>query len=204
MDQLFLSIVNMSVTATWIALAVILLRPLLKKAPKWITVAMWGLVAARLIIPFAPESSVSLIPSAETIPQDIVYSTAPEIDSGIFVVNSVVNPVIADRFTPTELGASVNPIQIFLFFVENVWVLGAVAMLIYAAISYLVIYRKVREATPLFDNVSKETLMGYEAIALCEFINGKRLDEYNHNSEICFMVHSCLDAIKREANIIYK
>ena len=98
--------------------------------------------------------------------------------------------------TYSKTGQSVAPTEI-------VGDSGSVIMetAVYYQDAYLV---RKNEKTPLFDNVSKETLMSYEAIALCDFINGKRLDEYNQNSEICFMVHSCMDAIKREANIIYK
>lgn len=60
------------------------------------------------------------------------------------------------------------------------------------------------EKHPLFKKSSKETLMGYEASAFCDFINGKRLDEYAGNSEICLGVHVCIDKIKNSANIIYK
>ena len=72
---------------------------------------------------------------------------------------------------------------------------------VYYQDAYLV---KDQKKTPLFDDVSKETLMGYEALALCDFINGNRLDEYKNNSDICVMVHTCMDNIKRHAKIIYK
>ena len=52
MADIFLKIVNMSISASWIALAVLILRLLLKKAPKWITVLLWGIVAVRLVCPF--------------------------------------------------------------------------------------------------------------------------------------------------------
>ena len=49
MSDFFLSIMNMSISAGWIVLAVLVLRILLKRAPKWITVLLWGIVALRLI-----------------------------------------------------------------------------------------------------------------------------------------------------------
>ena len=64
MEAVFLKILNMSITAGWSVLAVILARLLLKKAPKWITVLMWGLAGIRLVCPFSLESVFSLIPSA--------------------------------------------------------------------------------------------------------------------------------------------
>lgn len=71
---------------------------------------------------------------------------------------------------------------------------------VYYQDAYLV---KGGQKTPLFDSVSKETLMGYEAIALCDYIEGNRIDEYNKNSEICFSVHTCMDTIKQKAKIRY-
>lgn len=153
MDGLFLTLFNMSVTATYLAVAVIILRLFLRRAPKWISVAMWALVGIRLVCPFSFESSASMVPSAETVPQDIIFAETPAINSGIYAVNSIVNPVLAENFTPTTEAASINPIQIFLFLAEIIWIVGIAAMLIYTAISYAMVYRKVREAVPLQDNV---------------------------------------------------
>ena len=67
MSELFLKIVNMSISASWVVIAVLTLRFCLKKAPKWVNVLLWGIVAARMVFPFSIESVLSLIPSAETI-----------------------------------------------------------------------------------------------------------------------------------------
>ena len=83
MSGFFLNIVNMSISASWIVLAVLLLRLLLKKAPKWIIVLLWGIVAVRLICPFTIESVMSLIPSAETISPDIMLENTPAINLGV-------------------------------------------------------------------------------------------------------------------------
>jgi beta-lactamase regulating signal transducer with metallopeptidase domain len=77
MNAFFLTIVNMSISASWIVLAVLLLRILLKKAPKWITVLLWGIVAIRLICPFTIESVLSLMPSKETINPGILVEQGP-------------------------------------------------------------------------------------------------------------------------------
>lgn len=71
MTEIFLQILNMSISASYIVLAVFLLRFLLKKAPKWITVFLWGIVAVRLICPFSIESVLSLIPSSEVVSPNI-------------------------------------------------------------------------------------------------------------------------------------
>lgn len=152
MEAIFLKILNMSITASWLVLAVIVLRLLLKKAPKAISVFMWALVGIRLVCPFSFESILSLIPSAETIPENIIYSDAPAIHSGIPLVNSTVNPIISENLAP-DVGASVNPMQIIAFAATIVWVVGIVAMILYTVISYFRIHRKVREAVPYQDNI---------------------------------------------------
>ncbi len=94
MSDLFLNIVNMSISASWLVLTVLLLRFVLKKAPKWVNVLLWGIVAVRLAFPFSIESALSLIPSAETISPGIMMDTVPSIQTGVPAINNVINPVI--------------------------------------------------------------------------------------------------------------
>ncbi len=145
MEDLFLKIFNMSITASWIALAVILLRLPLKKAPKWVMGVLWAFVALRLIFPISLESVLSLIPSAQTLPQDFTYSPAPVINSGIPMVNSAINPVLFESLAP-EPGASVNPTQVLSFVASVIWIIGMAGMLLYMLISYIVLKLKVRES----------------------------------------------------------
>lgn len=133
MENIFLKIFNMSITASWIALAVMLLRLPLKKAPKWIMGVLWAFVALRLILPISLESVLSLIPSAQTLPQDFTYSPAPIINSGIPALNSTVNPVISESLAPAP-GASVNPTQVLSFAASVIWIVGVVGMLLYMLI----------------------------------------------------------------------
>lgn len=152
MTDLFLTILNMSITASYIAVAVFLFRFLLKKAPKALTVIMWAAVGIRLIFPFSIESIFSAIPSAKTIPENIFYSSVPAIDSGIPSLNQSVNPIIGESFAPNP-GDSINPLQTFFFIAAIVWIIGIAAMLIYTLVSYLKIDLKVREAVNLKDNI---------------------------------------------------
>ncbi len=152
MTDLFLTILNMSITASYIVLAVILFRFLLRKAPKSLTVLMWAAVGIRLIFPFSLESIFSLIPSAQTVPQNIIYATTPYIDSGISFLNQNVNPIISSSFSPNA-GDSVNPLHIWLFVAAIIWVIGIIAMLVYTLVSYLKINYKVREAVKLQENI---------------------------------------------------
>ena len=152
MSEAFLKVVNMSISAGWLVLAILALRLILKKAPKWVNVLLWGIVAIRLICPFSIESALSLIPSAETIPVNIGMDTSPTINSGISSINNAVNPLIGQSNIPMD-GASVNPLQITIAIYANIWVLGLTAMLIYTAISYLSLRRKLRTAVILRDNM---------------------------------------------------
>ncbi len=152
MTEFFLTIVNMSISASWIVLAVLLLRLVLKKAPKWITVVLWGIVAVRLICPFSIESALSLIPSAETISPEIMMDATPEVHTGVPVFNNAVNPIISESFAPTP-GASINPLQIWIPLAAIVWITGMTAMLIYTIISYWRVKRKIGTAVLLQDNI---------------------------------------------------
>ena len=152
MNELFLKIINMSISASWLVLAVLILRFVLKKAPKWINVLLWGIVAIRLIFPFSFESTLSLIPSAETIPLNIGMDTTPTINSGISAINNAVNPIISQSNTPMA-GASVNLLQITIGIYEYIWIFGMIALALYTAISYWRLRRKVDTAVRYKDNI---------------------------------------------------
>ncbi len=152
MSEFFLGIVNMSISASWIVLAVLLLRLLLKKAPKWITVLLWGIVAVRLICPFSIESVMSLIPSAETISPEIMMDRTPKINTGVPIINNTINQIIAGSLTPAP-EASANPLQIWIPVFASAWIVGIVALLIYTVISYWRVKRKIGTAVLLRDNI---------------------------------------------------
>ena len=152
MNELFLKIINMSISASWLVLAVLILRFVLKKAPKWINVLLWGIVAIRLICPFSFESPLSLIPSAETIPLNIGMDSTPTINSGISAINNAVNPIISQSNTPMA-GASVNLLQITIGIYEYIWIFGMIALALYTAISYWRLCRKVDTAVRYKDNI---------------------------------------------------
>lgn len=152
MNELFLKIINMSISASWLVLAVLILRFVLKKAPKWINVLLWGIVAIRLICPFFFESTLSLIPSAETIPLNIGMDTTTTINSGISAINNAVNPIISQSNTPMA-GASVNLLQITIGIYEYIWIFGMIALALYTAISYWRLRRKVDTAVRYKDNI---------------------------------------------------
>lgn len=152
MSSLFLKIVNMSIAASWLILAVVLLRVVLKKAPKWIHVLLWGIVAFRLICPFSFESALSLIPSAETISPEIMMDWTPEISTGVSSIDKVVNPIITDTFAPEPI-ASANPLQLLIPLLAIVWAIGIIAMLVYATVSYFRLQKKVCASLSVRDNI---------------------------------------------------
>ena len=153
MNELFLKIINMSISASWLVLAVLLLRLVLKKAPKWVNVLLWGIVAVRLICPFSFESALSLIPSSETIPLDIEMAVKPTIDSGVPAINSVVNPVLSSFAPPQHVLTSANPLQIWIPILNIIWLVGVSTFLLYTAVSYWCLRRKVDTSVRYKDNI---------------------------------------------------
>lgn len=152
MTEIFLTVINMNISAGWIVLVVLLLRLLFKKAPKWIAVLLWGIAAVRLICPFTIESALSLIPSAQTISTEIMMDRTPEINSGVPIINSTLNPIITESFAPAPL-ASANPLQIWIPILSFVWLAGMVGMLLYATISSFQLKRKIETAILFRENV---------------------------------------------------
>ncbi|MFJ5717429.1 M56 family metallopeptidase [Neobacillus sp. NPDC093127] len=152
MSELFLTALNMSLTASYVILFVILIRIPLKKAPKFISYALWGVVAFRLIIPFSFESMFSLMPrntNTVPIPHDIIYQETPQINSGIEVIDSFVS-----GFLPAQsIGASVNPLQIYTEIGAYIWVLGIIALLVYSLVSILILKRQLKSAQLIEKNI---------------------------------------------------
>ncbi len=149
MEMIFLNVFNRSLAAGWLILAVIVVRFLLKKAPRRLSCVLWAVVAVRLLCPFFPASSFSLIPSGETISAEAVrFAPAPAIDSGIPALNEALNPMIGERFAPAP-GTSVNPLYIWTAIAGIVWLVGVAVMAGYALLGSLRMRSVVREAVPL-------------------------------------------------------
>ena len=152
MSEFFLSVINMSISAGWIVLAVLVLRLLLKKAPRWITVLLWGIVGLRIVCPFSIESVLSLIPSAQTVSPDIMLDRTPTVNTGVPMINNALNPVLVGSLAPDPM-ASANPLQILIPVAANLWILGIIAMLIYTAVSYFKVKKRIGTAVLLRDNI---------------------------------------------------
>lgn len=152
MAEIFQKALNMSIAAGWLILAVIALRLLLRRAPKRFRLLLWAVVGLRLALPWSIESALSLIPSAQTLPEGIMLERAPVLDTGISSLNGAINPGFTAAFTP-ELGVSANPLQVLLPIAAAFWMLGAAAMLLWALVSWLRLRKRAREAVRLEENV---------------------------------------------------
>lgn len=153
MSGIFLKLLNLSISASWLVLVVLALRLVLKRAPKWVNVLLWGMVALRLMLPFSIESALSLIPSAETVSPEVVrFDPAPTITSGVTIIDNAVNPSLSESFAAAPL-ASVNPLYVWTYLAGWVWLIGLAAMLLYALVSYLRLRRRVSASIPLWENI---------------------------------------------------
>ncbi len=178
MPAVFLKLLNMSIAASWLVLAVLILRMLFRKAPKMISCILWGLVGIRLVCPFSVESIFSLIPSAETVPPEIVYAEKPTIHSGVSYLNAMVNPVISETLAPVENADTVNysPMQVIISIATVIWLMGVIAMVCYGVISCVRLYRRTRESLNFNDAFEARHDMQHERLdkqALTDMQNDK-------------------------------
>ena len=153
MAAVFLELLNLSISASWLVLVVLVLRFVWKRSPKWMNVLLWGIVALRLMLPFSIESALSLIPSAETVsPAVVQFDPAPTITSGVKIIDNAVNPSLSEHFAAVPT-ASVNPLYVWTEIAGWVWLIGLGAMLLYALVSYLRLRRRVRVSLPVQDHI---------------------------------------------------
>ena len=153
MAAVFLKLLNLSISASWLVLAVLALRLVLRRAPKWVNVLLWGMVALRLMLPFSIESALSLIPSAETLSPEVVrFNPAPTITSGVEFIDNAVNPSLSESFAAAPL-ASVNPLYVWTYLAGWVWLIGLGVMLLYALVSYLRLRRRVSVSLCVQENI---------------------------------------------------
>ena len=169
MSDLFLKIIDMSISASWLALAVLLLRLILKKAPKWVNVLLWGIVAVRLICPFALESSVSLIPDSvgngEFVSEwaddyigdiDTHYSGSDYYDAAVGAGREPISDGAGRYYVVTkhdQLGEPATIENTVVPVLSVVWAAGIIVLALYTAASYWHLRRKVSEAVILRDNI---------------------------------------------------
>lgn len=157
MGDIFLKLLNMSITAGWLILAVLCIRLLFKKIPKWVSCLLWGAVALRLICPFSIESPFSMLPSTEPIKTSAVVEgevqdQIPSIDSRLNVVEHTINPMLTETFA-YDRSEGVAPLQIVANAAGVVWCCGMALLMFCAGISAVRLHRLVREAVNIRDNI---------------------------------------------------
>ena len=152
MDDVFLKLVNLSISASWLILAVLVLRVVLKKAPKWVTPLLWGVVALRLVCLFSIESALSLIPSAETIPSEIVTETREPVLYEQATLDIVTNPTLPSA-AEVPVGVSRQQAQVDFNIYSVLWLAGMAALLVHALVSAGKLKKKIATAILLRDNI---------------------------------------------------
>ncbi|MEM1484506.1 M56 family metallopeptidase [Oscillospiraceae bacterium PP1C4] len=150
LDNIFLTVLNMSFIGSIVVLIVLLTRLLLRKAPKVFSYALWSVVLFRLLCPFSFESGLSLLPTTSSpIPTDIVYQAVPKIDTGVTAINNAIN----QSLPASAVGASVNPMQVWIFLGSLLWLLGIALMLAYSVFSLIRLKRRLEGAERDKDNI---------------------------------------------------
>ena len=130
MSEVFLTLFNRSLTACWLIAVVLVLRLVFRKAPRWPRLLLWAVVGFRLL-PFSIPHPWSLVPTREVLPEEMLYSSTPHIESGIPAVDAAVNPAFTGSLAPSP-GASVNPLQVLTWLAGWVWLIGLAGMLLYS------------------------------------------------------------------------
>ena len=157
MGDVFLKVLNMSITAGWLILAVLCIRLLFRTIPKWVNCLLWGVVALRLICPFSIESPFSILPSAEpikssTVVEGEVQNYIPSIDSRLTIVENTINPMLTATFAYNE-SDSAAPLQAVTYAAGFVWGCGVILLIICAMVSAIKLHKLVREAVCVRGNI---------------------------------------------------
>lgn len=162
MEFVFLKVLNMSITASYVILAVMVLRLLLGKAPKKYSYLLWSVVGFRLCCPVSFRSVFSLfnlkpfdMTAAQSeggltyVPENIGLMAQPQVTTGIPVMNAV----ISDSLPAATPAASVNPMQVVIFVAAALWCAGMAVLLAYALVSYIRLKGRMDTAVRLEGNV---------------------------------------------------
>lgn len=151
MTELFLKVVNMSITAGILAVVVMLLRLILKQSPKWLHVLLWGLVAVGLMMPVSVESSFSLMPQTQWIEQESIPSAdiLPESIPAAVVQGEQVTVSYNTIDPSVEIQKNVSAT----FVLACIWLAGIAVLVLYTGFSYVQVYRRVQTAFRIKDNI---------------------------------------------------
>lgn len=152
MDAVFLNLLNRSLAAGWLIMAVVLLRLVLQRAPKWSRYILWALVALRLVCPFIPQSAFSLIPSAEPLPESRIMADVFPADTGMAVAESHTADSSSERYDASGAMAADSGSS-FLTVLSRIWISGMLALCLQSVVSYAQLKKRVRAAIPFGENI---------------------------------------------------
>lgn len=160
MENLFLELLNRSITAGWLILAVILIRLLFRRTPKWVTGILWIFVAVRLVIPFSVESVYSLIPATDSeVLVMNVYTAVSDREDGKLIAGQEYNVEHSIQLWPKDIFYP-EPVRTAADILPYVWLAGMTVLLISAAVSYVFLKRKIRTAVRLRENIRQSEQIG--------------------------------------------
>ncbi len=168
MAVFFIKLLDMSVQACWLMLAVIFIRALLPKNIKNISTLMWAFVAVKLIVPFSIEAPFSLLPSGETLPAELLTSNTIEISSGVAAIDGYVNEHVTGNYfkgVKEPYGAFDDNMRLLGY----IWLAGVVVLAALSIYGYFRLRKRLEEAIPyraaganvyLCDNVNSPFIFG--------------------------------------------
>ncbi|MBQ7860064.1 MAG: hypothetical protein IJ347_08050 [Faecalibacterium sp.] len=145
-EDIFHVLLNLTVNGGWAILAVLAARLVLQKAPRKYAYVLWAVAAFRLVCPVSFPSLFSLLPSAgkPAVPYDIGFAAAPQVNTGSAAVDHAINAVLPAP--DPQVLSSVNPLQVWMFVLAVLWVLGVLVLAVCAAVSTLRLARRVKTA----------------------------------------------------------
>lgn len=154
MDGLFIDIMNNAIVSSLLIVAILILRLVLKRVPKWIHCLLWGLVAIKLLVPVNIESPVGILPNTSPIPRDITVAEVPSVDTGISGIDENINFVLAENLSRDNIQfVTVTPMGVYMYIASIIWIAGMIIMLAYFIISFLVIKRRVSASIRVDGNI---------------------------------------------------
>ena len=181
LQEIFITFLNMSITASYVAIGVILMRILIKKAPKIFSYTLWSVVLFRLVCPLTFTSAFSVlgvlnvkllnsqnnISAAEYVSNDIDLMETPVVHSGVDAFSNAANTGLP-KANPT---ASVNPMQLWMTALSIIWLAVVIIFIIYSIISYVKVKKRLNTATIIKDNIFESGCISTAFV--CGFIHPK-------------------------------
>ena len=166
LDRIFMEILDMSLQASAVIGVVILARLLLRRAPKIFSYALWSVVLLRLLCPVSIEAPISLVPNMESVSESYTlqnenisilsagaaaYQAIGDALNGGLGVQHIHTDEIGEEGMPKIVTASWG--EVWILFGQYVWLAGIAGLLLYSAVTYVRLRKKLIGALPLGENI---------------------------------------------------